>query len=84
MTVEIDGKIYYRTSEICAKAGISRATLFRWLKMGFVEKHYKDYRGWRLYTTEDLEKLRSEASRIDIEYSFSGVENGKSKSSSRG
>jgi hypothetical protein len=27
MLVEINGKTYYRTAEICAKAGISRATL---------------------------------------------------------
>jgi len=42
MAVEIDGKIYYRTAEICQKAGISRATLFRWLKAGVLKKTFRD------------------------------------------
>jgi excisionase family DNA binding protein len=72
MSMEIDGKIYYKTSEACKKIGISRATLFRWLKAGILEKHYKDRRGWRIYTEEDLILIRSEAKRIKVEYVFPG------------
>ena len=68
MSIEIDGQTYYGTSESCKKTGISRATLFRWLKMGILEKHYKDRRGWRIFTEEDLNKIRAEAKRIEVEY----------------
>ena len=68
MTINIDGNSYYGTLEICKIAGISRATLFRWLKKGVLQKQYKNRRGWRVFTAEDLDKIRKEATRIDIEY----------------
>ena len=67
MSIEIDGKTYYRTAEVCAKAGISRATLFRWLKAGILKKTYRDRRGWRMFTESDLETMRAEANTIKIE-----------------
>ena len=73
MAIEINGRIYYKTSETCQNAGISRATLFRWLKSGILKKHYKDRRGWRLFTEEDLNIIRDEAKKIEIEeYSIGG------------
>jgi len=68
MPIEINGHTYYRTSEVCRKIGISRATLFRWLKVGLLEKAYKDRRGWRLFTEDDLNKIEAEATRIYVEY----------------
>jgi adenine-specific DNA-methyltransferase len=73
VSIEIDGKTYYRTSEACKKAGISRATLFRWLKAGILEKHRKDRRGWRIFTEDDLEVIRDEAKTIKVEYVFPGA-----------
>jgi len=67
MSIEINGKTYYRTAEVCAKAGISRATLFRWLKAGVLKKTYRDRRGWRMFTESDLETLRAEADMIKVE-----------------
>ena len=69
MSIEINGKTYYRTAEICAKAGISRATLFRWLKAGVLKKTFRDRRGWRMFTEKDLESMRAEAEMIKVEYS---------------
>ena len=69
MAVEINGKTYYRTAEICQKAGISRATLFRWLKAGVLKKTFRDRRGWRMFTENDLELMRAEAEMIKVEYS---------------
>ena len=68
MAVEINGKIYYRTAEICQKAGISRATLFRWLKAGVLKKTFRDRRGWRMFTEKDLESMRTEAEMIKVDY----------------
>lgn len=79
MAITIDGKVYYKTSEACKKTGISRATLFRWLKTGILEKYYKDRRGWRLFTEEDLNRIRAEAGKIKTEYSFNGEKNDRKK-----
>ena len=67
MPVEINGQVYYRTSETCMKTGISRATLFRWLKAGVFKTSYRDRRGWRLFTEDDLNKIRAEANRVEAE-----------------
>ena len=67
MSIEINGKTYYRTAEKCAKAGISRATLFRWLKAGVLKKTFRDRRGWRMFTESDLEVMRAEAETIKVE-----------------
>ena len=75
MAITVDGKVYYKTSEACKKTGISRATLFRWLKIGILEKYYKDRRGWRLFTAEDLHRIRAEARKIKTEDSFNGEKN---------
>ena len=71
MPIEIDGKRYYETTEVCEKVGISRPTLFRWLRRGLLSKLYKDRRGWRLFTEEDLSKIQAEARRIEVEYASS-------------
>ena len=67
MPREIDGKRYYEATEICTKVGISRPTLFRWLKRGLLIKLYRDRRGWRLFTEDDLKKIQTEATRIEID-----------------
>lgn len=78
MPIEIQGKTYYKTSEACNKIGISRATLFRWLKACILEKHYKDRRGWRIFTEEDLTLMHLESVRIKVEYSYPGDNPNKS------
>lgn len=79
MAIEIDGRMYYKTSEACKKTGISRATLYRWLKVGILEKYHKDRRGWRLFTEEDLNRIRAEVSKIRVEDSYQGGRNGKNR-----
>lgn len=68
MPVQINGETYYKTSETCREACISRATLYRWLKAGILEKSYKDRRGWRIFTEADLHRIRAEAARVEVEY----------------
>ncbi len=65
MPTVINRKTYYRTSEACHTAGVSRSTFFRWLKMGVLEDvPHKDRRGWRLFTEHDVNRLRDEANKI--------------------
>ncbi len=66
MPVTIGGQTYYRTAEVCRIVGISRATLFRWLKDGiFREAEHRDRRGWRLFTEDEIDTLKAEANRIN-------------------
>lgn len=47
----------YKTSEICDKYDISRATLFRWESQGILDGVERDWRGWRLYTEGNLKTI---------------------------
>lgn len=63
-----NGKKYYRTNEACDMVGISRATFFRWLKAGVIKDvMYKDRRGWRLFTDDDIKRLKDEATKMKVE-----------------
>lgn len=65
MAIKINGQTYYRTSEACQISGISRATLFRWLKAGVIEDAMsRDRKGWRLFTKSDIDKIESEVTRL--------------------
>lgn len=66
MPKEIRGKIYYRTSEACEIAGISKATLFRWIKAGILQDAgRKDRNGWRLFSEKDIVRIRAEANKFE-------------------
>ena len=69
MPVKLNDQIYYRSAEVCRIIGISRTTLFRWLKEGILEEaRYRDRRGWRLFTEEEVHRFDSEANGlIEIE-----------------
>ncbi|MDD5082036.1 MAG: MerR family transcriptional regulator [Dehalococcoidales bacterium] len=65
MPIIVNGQTYYRTAEVCQMVGISRTTLFRWLAEGiFNEAEYRDRRGWRLFTEDEINKLKTEAHRV--------------------
>jgi predicted site-specific integrase-resolvase len=64
MPVKINNKTYYRTSEVCQIASISRSTLLRWLKEDSLDiPDCRDRRSWRLFTEKDVKTLVSEANR---------------------
>lgn len=66
MTVQINGQTYYRTAEVYRIVGISRTTLFRWLREGVIdEPENRDRRGWRLFTQDEVDKLLAEANHIN-------------------
>jgi predicted site-specific integrase-resolvase len=59
MPVAVNGQTYYRTNEVCRMVGISRNTLFRWLKEGKVtDVEYRDFRGWRLFTQTQVDAIK--------------------------
>ena len=65
MPVVINNKTYYRTAEVCQRIGISRNTLFRWLKEGiFSDVEYRDWRGWRLFSAAQVETIRAKTNHV--------------------
>jgi len=65
MPIVIGGQNYYRTSEACKMAGVSRATFIRWLKEGILrDASHTDRRGWRLFTEDDITRIRAEANKV--------------------
>ena len=65
MSINIDGKTYYRTNEACEMVGISKGTLFRWIREKIIEDaKTKDRNGWRMFTAEEVAKIREEANRV--------------------
>jgi predicted site-specific integrase-resolvase len=66
MSLQLKGTKYYRTAEVCELAGISRTTLFRWLKSDLLGAAVaRDRRGWRLFTEAEAELFKAEANRVD-------------------
>ncbi len=66
MPLAINGKTYYRTAEACRLVGISKNTLFRWLKDGkFGNMEYRDWRGWRLFTLAQLDSVKTTTNQVN-------------------
>ena len=67
MSIQLGDKIYYKTAEACRKAGISKNTYLRWVRMGtLADTQLRDRRGWRLFTQGDVEKLKAEVNRTQM------------------
>ena len=68
MSLIIDGVTYYRMTEACKMAGISRGTYYRWLNGGFLrDTKCRDRRGWRLFEKDDISRIKTEAMKIQEE-----------------
>jgi len=62
----INSKTYYLTAEACEMAGISRGTLFRWIRVGIIpDVELRDRKGWRLFTEAEVKKLKAEAQKTN-------------------
>jgi excisionase family DNA binding protein len=67
MPVSVENTKFYRITEACNLAGISRETFLRWVREGsFSDVKYRDFRGWRLFTDEDLARLKTKVERIVV------------------
>jgi AcrR family transcriptional regulator len=67
MPVILNNQTYYGTAEVCRMVGISRNTLFRWLKEKegiFSNVEYRDWRGWRLFIATQLETIRAKTNHV--------------------
>jgi excisionase family DNA binding protein len=65
MPLLLDGHTYYWTTEACSQANISRNTFLRWVREGkFRDVELRDRRDWRLFTEDDLLRLKNESVKI--------------------
>jgi hypothetical protein len=65
MPVSLNDVIYYRAAEAYARAGISRNTFIRWVRDGkFDDVVHRDRNGWRLFTEDDICRLRARANLV--------------------
>ena len=46
------------TQEVCNQLDISKRTLQNWEKAGVIHKVRRDWRGYRIFTKEDVEQIR--------------------------
>jgi DNA-binding transcriptional MerR regulator len=45
-------------TEVSRQLGVTAKTITRWEKTGKVKRAKRDWRGWRVYSTEDLEAMK--------------------------
>ena len=65
MPLLIEGKTLYRIGEALATASVSRATYFRWIKLGLVkDTQFKDRNGRRVFTEDELNGLKRENQKL--------------------
>ncbi|MDF1660618.1 MAG: cyclic nucleotide-binding domain-containing protein [Planctomycetota bacterium] len=50
----------YNTQKAAEHLGVSRNTLLRWFREGRVSEPERDFRGWRRFTLDDLERIQRE------------------------
>lgn len=52
----LDGR--FSITELAEKLGVTPKTITRWEKAGKVRKAKRDWRGWRVYSPEELEEMK--------------------------
>jgi len=66
MPLKLDGQTFYSTAEACKLAGTSRETYLRWVRQRKVtDVEHRNRNGWRLFTNDDLFRLRSKVNHIE-------------------
>lgn len=66
MSVSINQIKYFMIAEACTIAGTNRNTLLRWIREGrFTDVKNRDRNGWRLFTADDVERLKNEVTKIN-------------------
>ncbi len=61
MQVYAAGMQGMNTAQVAKLAGVHKDTLLRWLRQGLVPEPQRDRRGWRIFSSEDADKVNSVA-----------------------
>jgi excisionase family DNA binding protein len=75
MAILLDGQKFYTTTEACKLAGTNRDTLLRWIReKKFDDVRHRDRNGWRLFTEQDMRRLKERVNRIiDVNISLENL-----------
>lgn len=66
MSLVLNGRTYYSTQEACKLAGTNRNTFLRWVRQNkFTDVKYRDRNGWRLFTENDLRRLKAKVNYVE-------------------
>jgi excisionase family DNA binding protein len=49
----------YTTAQAAERAGLSKNTVLRWIADGLIHDVERDWRGWRVWSREDIGRLKS-------------------------
>jgi predicted site-specific integrase-resolvase len=61
----MNGKTYYFSAEACEMACTNRNTYLRWVRDNkFTDVVHRDRNGWRLFTEDDVQRLKSKVNKI--------------------
>lgn len=59
-----DGTLLYPIAEALTEAHLSRATFFRWVRIGRIpDARLRDRNGYRVFSREEVEAMRRESTR---------------------
>ena len=53
----LDGRV--SITEVAKELGVTTKTVTRWERAGKIRPAKRDWRGWRVYSREDIEEMRS-------------------------
>ena len=67
MPRDISGVTYFTVKEVAAILGCSRTTLWRWLKTGLIPKGRRYRNLERLFTSDEIERIRAYANRMEVD-----------------
>ena len=51
-------KKQYKAKDVCTLFDISKVTLFRWEKEGYISNVGRDWRNWRLYSERNIKEIK--------------------------
>lgn len=46
--------VFYRTAEVAEKVGVTKETLYKWLRKGKIPEPDRDYLNYRIWTEADI------------------------------
>ena len=49
----------YSTLQAAKQIGIAKNTLLRWISLGLIEEVDRDWRGWRVWSEEDIHRAKA-------------------------
>lgn len=53
----LDGRL--SVTKVAEELGVSAKTITRWEKSGKIKKAKRDWRGWRVYSSQELEEMKN-------------------------